>query len=1187
MESEVDDGGTWPDGPSMNEDNTWNNDPTNVQNDNDNTIWTPLESLNSPDCLLTIKNGDLTWKSTPSVQNVEQIGEWGNEKISVKLKVDPGTVSPLMLKYLKLEFHLYEGGLSDTRIAEALVYFGQMQHITAVDLSLADTRAALKTHNDQAVAQRGMIKVSFATSQATMNMSTQQLSSLQRFDMAMKMKSPEIAAVGSRYDELTAIKAILESQGIINIDLLLNKPSIRSGEDFTEVLQHAFSQSFEADKSENPMDVWFPKSERSHDMPLGHVPKLDGTLPLGLPKQDPIVRFQHEDQYMVTQIVGSVNQAYAEQAAAQDVVSTEFAAHVVPLKSANDNSQFIVIVKPKGHDIYLPTYGESCFLQLTGAKRKRPVVLPDTAKVAESILLPIQDHQDNTDEHFIAIIREDLLKIMDSDYDDETILSLRAADDEEPEFHAVRIEAFVRDNVNSLVPKATETIIEDETIWFPATRMDFKFPKVPADAQTYLASCPLEARDNEAADPGARKPISVELPFVELDMTVSIDDYMESVLADEKQRNLKAFVQRTTSDKTIRAEVFAINALHNPESAKNSVAIGARNVEAFKYIQGFQRDDSMRSVNLHEKFPVLEELSQRNHRPSSSTCPEQIKAHYEKLDEAKQRVISNLDSLPAGFAFVPGVAGSGKTELIKFIVAACTFGQGTAEPVPALYLAPNNQAVDDMANKFQGYFEKLGLDGAPSIIRLYGLDFETKSVTRVLAPGPSTAYQYFDEDKAQGVIQEMDSEAHGQDPTDQAYQFLAVYQFERMGVDMNNEQKKSRSKRIRSTNVSADTAAVAYYQAHADKYPDLSAILEISNRDRNLSNDNLKDLRRLVKIIFHDMLFDFKGIICTTPVVAANATVKRFQAELVFTDEAARQSELSSLISVAHYNPFAWFYLGDPEQLKPYVGQAAKTTDNPFIRQMSVSLLERAVLAGVELGWLEFTHRLGGSLRSLPSRINYGKRMKSGLGTLNWPPSTRAFANEMTQLLGDTHQKELSRVVVQFPFSMSTLAGTSSKNITHVRWVISQVKKMLRNPELQTVDSTEKARFLILPMYRAQVDLYRKMLLDEWTQRNISVEDYQRIEVRTLDSAQGEERDLVIVDYVQTHKAGFCVDSSRNCLATTRAKQCEILIINAGMINHPRVEESKVGQILEHATRFGYVLERRLATGARRPGIRE
>ncbi|CCF32958.1 hypothetical protein CH063_05234 [Colletotrichum higginsianum] len=114
---------------------------------------------------------------------------------------------------------------------------------------------------------------------------------------------------------------------------------------------------------------------------------------------------------------------------------------------------------------------------------------------------------------------------------------------------------------------------------------------------------------------------------------------------------------------------------------------------------------------------------------------------------------------------------------------------------------------------------------------------------------------------------------------------------------------------------------------------------------------------------------------------------------------------------------------------------------------------------------------------------------------------------------------------------------------------------------------------LILPLYKAQVDLYREKLHNERIQKRISDEHFRRIEVRTLDFAQGEERDVVIVDYVQTHKAGFCVDPNRNCLATTRAKQCEILIINAGMINSTRAQNSKVGQILAEATELGIVLK--------------
>ncbi|TQN65416.1 Regulator of nonsense transcripts 1, partial [Colletotrichum shisoi] len=1143
-----------------------------------NIDWAPLDTLGSMDCLLTVTNGNLNWKSMPSVQNAENLRECGNETISVKLKVSDETISPLMHKYLKIELHLYEANLLDTQVAEALIYFRDMDSITAGDLSLDESAKALKKHNTKAVATRSLIKVSFVASQVTLNISTQQRLLVQGFDNAEKHREANDRH-GSRYPDLVALINSLQSQDTrqtIQIDLLIAEPLLRDGEKWTEILNDVFEVVHSADQAEDQMAQWFSKSAESHDMPLGHVPRVNDILPRGLTKQDPLVRFHNEDQYIVTQIVGAANKAFAEEAAARDLVSAEFAANVVPLRSSNDNSQFIVVITPKGRDIYLPALGESCHIKIPGIKQKNRVLPPDLGEATKSIIGSVEAHAYDPDAFFVTSVRKQLLKVMDPDkgadtrFTDADILDLRFHQDEDndSENHEARLRKFVKSHAQFLRVETPEKPTGDEDVWFPATRMDSKIECVADDAQVYLASCPLEAKDDTD---NVRRPISVELPFLELERSTRMDDYMKLVV--EEQVDLKAVIRRDTSDKTIRAEVFAVNALHNPASA-NTAVIGDQSIEAFRYVQSFKRNEKTRSVNLLERFPVLLALSQSDGSQSAlSECPQQIISQYLKLDAAKKSVINQLNDLPAGLAFIPGVAGSGKTELVKFIIAACIFGQGAARPMPALYLAPNNQAVDDMATKFQAYFDKLGLEGAPTIMRLYGLDFEVKSVVRDLAPGSGTSYQHFDEEKAQGKIEEMDAEA--EQATDRAYQFLAVYQLEKMGCNFNQQNKNSRSKRMRSNNVSADTAAVAYYQTHIENYRNLQSILTISERDGSLSDDHLSEVRMLVKGLFQDMLFDFKGIICTTPVVAANVTVRRFQAELVFTDEAARQSELGSLISVAHYQPYAWFFLGDTAQLKPYVGQDSKATDNPFIRQMSVSLLERAVLAGVELGYLNITHRLRGSLCPLSSKIHYGGRMRNrGSPDWNWPSSTVAFSNEVTKLLGPSSDTSNStRVVVQFPFARATLAGTSYRNITHVRWVLDQAKKMLQNPELTEIDSKKMASILILPLYKAQVDLYREKLHNERTQKRISDEHFRRIEVRTLDSAQGEERDVVIVDYVQTHKAGFCVDPNRNCLATTRAKQCEILIINAGMINSPQVENSKVGQILAKATERDIILK--------------
>ncbi|KAK1593619.1 AAA domain-containing protein [Colletotrichum navitas] len=209
----------------------------------------------------------------------------------------------------------------------------------------------------------------------------------------------------------------------------------------------------------------------------------------------------------------------------------------------------------------------------------------------------------------------------------------------------------------------------------------------------------------------------------------------------------------------------------------------------------------------------------------------------------------------------------------------------------------------------------------------------------------------------------------------------------------------------------------------------------------------------------------------------------------------------------------------------------------------------------------------------MPSRVNYSDMMRGAPGTKKWPESTVAFAHELSKLLGPNAPKRTSRLVVQFPRTRATRSGTSFENRTHVEWVLHQVKGFLKNDRLTDLSTTNPARILIVPLYKAQVNLYRQVLADERSKGCISDEDLQRLDVRTLDSSQGEERDLVIVDYVQTDQAGFCTDPNRNCLATTRAIQAEIIIMNEGMLADFRAQKSKLAQIIAHASEFNYKLE--------------
>ncbi|KAK0753552.1 hypothetical protein B0T18DRAFT_312286, partial [Schizothecium vesticola] len=91
------------------------------------------------------------------------------------------------------------------------------------------------------------------------------------------------------------------------------------------------------------------------------------------------------------------------------------------------------------------------------------------------------------------------------------------------------------------------------------------------------------------------------------------------------------------------------------------------------------------------------------------------------------------------------------------------------------------------------------------------------------------------------------------------------------------------------------------------------------------------------------------------------------------------------------------------------------------------------------------------------------------------------------------------------------------------------------------------AGILIIPLYVAQVNEYRlriKKLVNagKWTE-----DDAKRVEVCTLDGAQGHERDISIVDFTQTSEPGFTTDPRRLLVALTRGIIGEIIILNRGM----------------------------------------
>ena len=479
----------------------------------------------------------------------------------------------------------------------------------------------------------------------------------------------------------------------------------------------------------------------------------------------------------------------------------------------------------------------------------------------------------------------------------------------------------------------------------------------------------------------------------------------------------------------------------------------------------------------------------------------------------------------------------------------------------------NNEAVEAFATRLAGTYARHGLPN-PGVVRLYPLEREVKAMIKSEAsrdPGPEKNLNW---KKEAADYREATAE---NDVDTAADAFLATYRMFEITVDVRTEHDERRQRRRHCQDMSLHRAALEYYLEHRDepRYEFLRAAIEAAHGEaagetksrtdgetgqeadgkaRDDAAESTLTLEAAIKILYGEFLAQFRGTIVTTPVAAADATVRgNFKPALVLMDEAARMRELTSLIGIAFYSPLAWIFTGDPMQSPPHINvehdlKNGTLTSNPFAPTLTNSTLSRAVAGGAVKSYLRISHRLLGNLIMLPNRTSYTSMIRRPPRPPVGLSDSLAPFQQILAGMNPTQPKNDFRLLVEFPGSTTDKVGTSTLNHTHVSWVITQVSHILGRENLHGVGSNSgnPVTVLVVAMYKAQVLQY----LDAAHRRGL---DMRRLKIKTLDSAQGDEADIVIGDFVGVHGPGFTAEPFRTALITTRARALNVTILNRGM----------------------------------------
>lgn len=287
-----------------------------------------------------------------------------------------------------------------------------------------------------------------------------------------------------------------------------------------------------------------------------------------------------------------------------------------------------------------------------------------------------------------------------------------------------------------------------------------------------------------------------------------------------------------------------------------------------------------------------------------------------------------------------------------------------------------------------------------------------------------------------------------------------------------------------------------------------------------------QDLAKLGKAEYEISLRIMKEheVICTTCVASADPRLSTLQFPIVLVDEATQSIEPEGILPLLKKAEQV-VLIGDHMQLGPVV----MSTDaaRAGLRQ---SLFERMIKLGISPIRLQTQYRMHPELSIFSSETFYEGGLQNGVSSLQRKDNTLDFPwpNPAKPLL-------FWHVIGKEELSAS---GTSYINKVEAD-IVKRVLETLYQAGL------ERGKACVITPYKGQ-RIYLKTLISH--QLSAENDFYESIEINSIDSFQGREKDYVIISAVRssdTSGIGFLNDERRLNVALTRSRNGMIIVGNS------------------------------------------
>jgi ATP-dependent RNA/DNA helicase IGHMBP2 len=290
-----------------------------------------------------------------------------------------------------------------------------------------------------------------------------------------------------------------------------------------------------------------------------------------------------------------------------------------------------------------------------------------------------------------------------------------------------------------------------------------------------------------------------------------------------------------------------------------------------------------------------------------------------------------------------------------------------------------------------------------------------------------------------------------------------------------------------------------------------------------------KDVDKIQDFIVADIL-DRSQVITATLVGANQDIIRSRSYETVVIDEAGQALEPACWIPILKADKLV--LAGDHCQLSPTV-----KSNNGMNNKLSNTLFEKLVnLYPQAVSLLDTQYRMNEQIMNYPSSALYGGLLKADRSVAHW-----TIAND-------------SEPIVYIDTAGAGFEETESDgaicNLGEARFLKSHLKTAIAS-WVQSSPIKQWPSIGIIAPYRKQVSILREMLeQDEELQRYAAL-----IKVQTIDSFQGQEKDIIYISLTRSNieqQIGFLSDVRRMNVAMTRAKKKLVVLGDSATIGiHP------------------------------------